>query len=126
MTPALVSCLLRAAAALLCASAALDPATPPHPPATPRQRFATALGDVQRLVRALPSYYVDAEDHELRAVLAEIDVDLVIVGARRTPPSSCGDTEVVRAASVVDFLILYTLMEVAVRALRWMVVWLFF
>ena len=62
----------------------------------------------------------------LRAVLAEIDVDLVIVGARRTPPSSCGDTEVVRAASVVDFLILYTLMEVAVRALRWMVVWLFF
>ena len=125
MTPALVSCLLRAAAALLCASAALDPATPPHPPATPRQRFATALGDVQRLVRALPSYYVDAEDHELRAVLAEIDVDLVMVGARR--PSSCaGDAAPKATPSVVDFLILYTLMEVGVRALRWIVIWLFF
>lgn len=120
MTPAL-SFLLRAATALLCASAAFDPATPP-PSTTPRQRFAAALGDVQRLVRALPSYYVDAEDHELRAVLTEIDVDLVIVGARRTP-SSCSDTEVVRATSVVDFLILYTLMEVAVRALRWVVGW---
>jgi hypothetical protein len=118
-----LSFLLRAAAALLCASAALDPVTPP-PPATPRQRFATALGDVQRLVRALPSYHVDAEDHELRAVLAEIDVDLVMVGARRPP--CAGDAAPKATPSVVDFLILYTLMEVGVRALRWIVVWLFF
>ena len=115
------SFLFRAAIALYASMTLLQHA-PPEPPAqsTPRERFALALREVQSLAHALPAYFVDSDDVELRAVFTEIHVDLALAGGSlRCEPAVAAEK---KAPQFTEFLGVYLMVEGVAFALRWLVI----
>ena len=116
------SFLFRAAIALY-ASMTLLQHTPtvPSQASTPRERFSMALREVQSLVHALPDYFVDSSDLELRAMFAEINVDLALAGG--TLPPRCEPVAAEKTTpQIAEFLGVYLMVEGVAFVLRWLVI----